>query len=61
MLRGKDRSRGETCAISHIGACYQDLKRGTPWTFAPPVRRAIALSSEVGTGPREENGSKKTS
>jgi len=52
MLRGKDRSRGETCAISHIGACYQDLKRGTPWTFAPPVRRAIALSSEVGTGPR---------
>jgi len=61
MLCGKDRSRGETCAISHIGACYQDLKRGTPWTFAPPVRRAIALSSEVGTGPREENGSKKTS
>jgi Zn-dependent alcohol dehydrogenase len=35
MRCGKNRSRGETCAISHIEARYfGDLERGAPWMFA---------------------------
>ena len=37
MLCGKNRSRRATGAISHIEALLpEDLKRGTPWMFAPP-------------------------